>query len=253
MSSVSDQARGQRSPCEYWILDGIGAKQYAETPEIAVTCEEERMMRADRVLDDSEVDGLLKAVLVFSRTANHVLESRAIEDAGERLSESKVQILRLLGQRGSQTPGRLARFLCVSKPAVTQIIDSLVATELVRRRRICEDRRGTELALTPRGKQVFLKIHRQQRQVIRNSVRRVAEQDVSRWILTLEELAHALTRADKTFRGYCMQCGAHEDGTCVLTGGSAECLFLKHGNDASVMPARRVTIARKKRKQDRGV
>lgn len=184
------------------------------------------MMGSDLVLDDQQLSGLLKAMLVFSRTTDHVLENRAIEDAGERLSGSKVEILRLLGRRGSQTSGQVARFLGVTNPAVTQLIDSLVAARLVKRQQSQNDRRGVELTLTSRGTRVFEKIHHQQRHVIRSTVRGVTDKDVVRWIDTLQELAGALARADRAFRGFCLQCGAHEDGRCVLTGGDANCLYL---------------------------
>jgi len=205
-------------------------------------------MESERILSDRELDGLLKAMLVFSRTADHVLENRAIEEAGERLSGSKVQILRLLGQRGLQTSGQVARFLGVTKPAVTQIIESLVTARLVSRRQSQKDRRGIELALTTRGKRVFEKIRHQQRHVVRNTVRALPEKDTERWISTLQELSNALARADRAFRGFCLQCGAHDEGNCVLTGGNAHCVFLEHHPGSSKPRSRRRATVRRARK-----
>ena len=47
-----------------------------------------------------------------------------------------------------------------------------------------------------------------------------------RWIETLSEITNALAKAGSVFEHFCLQCAAHEDGTCVLTGGDAECPFL---------------------------
>ena len=49
-----------------------------------------------------DVDRLLKALLVISRSTEQIIESRAVESAiGKSLSSSKVQILRLLSTRGA--------------------------------------------------------------------------------------------------------------------------------------------------------
>ena len=82
-------------------------------------------MAARRLMTEKNTDNLLKSMLVISRTINHVLETRAIEVTGEPLTYSKIQILRLLGQRGEQSSSQLARFLGVSKPAITQIVTGI--------------------------------------------------------------------------------------------------------------------------------
>ena len=99
------------------------------------------------------IDGLLKAMLVFSRTVDHSLETNSVKRAvGVALSSSKVQILRLLGHRGGQTASQLARYLGVSKPAVSQIVDSMVRAKLVTRKPATADRREVHLHLTKKGR-----------------------------------------------------------------------------------------------------
>ncbi len=198
-------------------------------------------------LTSDRADNLLKAMLVFSRTAGHVLEDRTVEAAKTKLSRSRVQILRLLGQRGHQTSTRLARFLGVSKPAVTQIIDTMVKDKMVVRKRMTEDRRTVELRLTPRGREVFCKVRDEQRRVIRNAVRTTPRCNPDRWVKALEEITTALAGSGRAFKHFCLQCGSHADGSCVLSGGSADCLFLLQVETEALEQGISPTLAAKKK------
>lgn len=179
------------------------------------------------------IDSLLKAMLVFSRTIDHVLETHAVEVAVKKpLSLSKVQVLRLLTQRGSQTSSQVARFLGVSKPAVSQIIDVMVRDKQVTRRTSKRDRREVDLSLTAKGRSLFQAIRREQRHFVRAVMRDAGVKDPSKWIKNLETMAGALAQTDKVVDEFCLQCGAHEDGSCVLVGGDASCLFLEHASNS---------------------
>lgn len=174
------------------------------------------------------VDGLLKATLVLSRTVDHVLETRAVAAALQHpLSPSKVQMLRLLGRRGGQMPSQVARFLGVSKSAVTQIVDSMVRDKLVTRRTAKADRREVTLELTAKGRDLYLSVRRAQRHYVHNALRHVTGRDADRWIEMLNGITSALAQADHAFKDFCAQCSAYEDGRCVLDAGDADCLFLR--------------------------
>lgn len=175
------------------------------------------------------IDSLLKAMLVLSRAVDHSLEDNAVEAAvGETLSSSKVQILRLLGHRGNQTASQLARYLAVSKPAVSQIIDTMVRAKLVNRRTAKEDRREVNLSLTPKGKKFSQSVLKEQRQFLKNALKQSKNFSASRWLKAMQEATEGLARADKSFNHYCLQCGAHDDSTCVLPDGDDECLYVQH-------------------------
>lgn len=178
-------------------------------------------------LSVTTVDGLLKSLLVLSRTVDQALEVEAVKAATtERLSGSKVQIVRLLGARGSQTSSQIARFLGVSKPAVTQLVDSLVRRKLIARRTAKHDRREVDLSLTEKGKQAFQAVRNEQRNVLRTTTKQASGGNPDRWLKTLEEVTDALIRAGNCFDDYCLQCGAHADQACVLPGGEDQCIFL---------------------------
>lgn len=197
-------------------------------------------MASSAPLDVKTMDGLVKALLVLSRAVNHVLENRAVEEAvGEPLSSSKVQILRLLAQRGGQSSSRVAFFLAVSKPAVSQIIGSMVRDKLVMRQTSKHDRREVELRLTAKGKEWYQALRRQQRHLLRTAVRKHLEGPPERWIDALQQVASAVVQADKAFEDYCLQCGAHTDGSCLLLGKDTDCPFLKRARPTRSAQRRR--------------
>lgn len=184
-------------------------------------------MAQSKKLSTQDADRLLKSLLILSRTVDHILETRAVDQAvNEPLSPSKVQVLRLLGEKGTQTASQVARFLGVSKPAVTQIIDSMVHGKLVTRSTAKHDRREVGLKLSAHGKRQYQAVQQRQRQILRNATKKASAGSVEGWVGTLWDVAQSLTQADRNFRHFCMQCGAYADGTCVLVGGDAKCLFL---------------------------
>lgn len=186
------------------------------------------------------VDELLKAMLILSRAVDYVIETRAVKEAAkEHLSSSKVQILRLLGLRGGQTCVGVARILGVTKPAVSQIIDSMVRAKLVVRQTSVNDRREVDLRLSKKGRNLFHAIRRQQRHYVRLVLRQLqdtrtavrARNRVDRRAEALDEISSALAQADQAFKDFCLQCGAHGDGTCVLVDGRARCLFMQYEDE----------------------
>jgi DNA-binding MarR family transcriptional regulator len=187
---------------------------------------------------DSAADALLKAMLVFARTVEQVLETRAVEAAGGPMSNSRVQALSLLAHDPEETATGVALFLGVSKPAVTQIIDAMERDGLVRRRPGKVDRREVRLDLTAKGRRAISAVRREQRRLTRNTVRRTSKAQTQRWVQTLHDLTGALARADKAFELFCLQCGAHADGSCVLVGGEVPCRFLQHARRAEQPPRR---------------
>lgn len=175
------------------------------------------------------VDGFVKAVLVLARTADHVLETQSVKNAvKEPLSASKVQIMRLLSQRGSQTSTQLARYLGVTKPAVSQIVDSMVNRKLVTRKPAKHDRREIGLTLSEQGKRMMTAIRQKQRQAVKSALRGTGANSVRQWTKMAEQMATTLASGDKAYEQFCGQCNAHDDAACVLTNGKADCVFQTH-------------------------
>ena len=198
----------------------------------------------------SSVDQMAKAMLVIARTVDYVLESRAVGVATDKpLSTSKVQVLRLLAQRAGQTSSQVARYLGVSKPAVSQIIDAMVRSKLVTRKTSRDDRREVNLSLTDKGQNINKLVRQQQRHYIRSAMRDLNGTVANRWINTLGDVAVALGKADQAFQDHCMQCGGHEDGTCVLDNGDAKCHFLAYQPRTARTTAKKIVTKRRSRKK----
>ena len=176
------------------------------------------------------MDGLIKALLVIGRSVEETLETRAVAKATkEPLSQTKVRVLRLLDRQGSQTSSQVARFLGVTKPAVTQTIDSMQDAKLVRRKPGKADRRQILLELTKRGSKLLSAVRQEQRQILRNTIKLADKPSLTKWIDTLQSIAGSLARADGKYDGYCLQCSAHADDACVLGGGKkTSCSYVKH-------------------------
>lgn len=180
------------------------------------------------------VDGLLKSLLVLARSVDRTLDTRVVESAaGERLSASKVQILRLLGHCGGQTSSQIARFLAVSKPAVSQIIDAMVLSKQVSRKAAREDRREVLISLAKRGREMFQAIQREQRHVVRVAARSVQRGNPRQWTQMCMELSGAIAAAGGAYEQFCLQCLAHDEGICVNPAEDESCDYVRNRSRSS--------------------
>lgn len=174
-----------------------------------------------------DTKGLLKSLMVISRLVEQVLESRPIEVSDLPLTKSKVQVLRLLSQRGPQAVSQVARHLGVSRPAVSQVVDNLERDALVKRTASKKDGRGVDISLTRKGKEADEGVAREQAQIIRSVIRDVSAEEAGDWVATLERITTAIAQANQEFRQFCLQCGAYSDDSCILVGGNCDCPYLR--------------------------
>lgn len=74
------------------------------------------------------------------------------------LTEQKWRVLRALDEDGCMDQSRIAHETCLLLPSLTRILRSMEADELVTRTRNPQDRRGTLVEITDRGRGLLLKI-----------------------------------------------------------------------------------------------
>lgn len=178
-----------------------------------------------KALSDSEADELLKGLLMLTRSVQRVLEDRVVEVSSEGLSHSKVTLLRDLDRNGPQSPKDVAKFLNVSRPAVSQIAAEMIEQGLVVRMRSSVDSRRLYLEITAHGSAVVREIELAQRHLIRKAAELSPERSASSWIESVNQLTASIVRADERCGDHCYQCGAYSDGSCILIAGTAECSY----------------------------
>ena len=172
------------------------------------------------------LDVLQKALLVLSRTVDEVLEKQAVRlSKDRRITSTKLQILRLLSVYGTQTSTQIARFLGVTKPAVTQIINAMESSKLVIRQPTKKDHRRVPVKLTKRGANEYRGIHRRQRTILRATLKSAKIGDVKKSAESLMKLSRALVESGSGMDEFCLQCSVHRDGSCVLLRSSKNCEF----------------------------
>ncbi len=90
---------------------------------------------------------------VLARDVSRSLAMVYSERFGLRIAEWR--ILAALAHFGPMPAGLVAERSSLDKPKVTRAVQQLVTRKLVTRRTASEDRRAVEIALTPKGREVF--------------------------------------------------------------------------------------------------
>ena len=178
-------------------------------------------MKARSTVSTRTLDDAVKTLLVLSRTIDRVLDTHSVRAAvGGHMSTSKVQVLRLLALRDAQTSSQIARYLSVSKAAVSQIIDAMKRDGLVLRKTGKDDRRETYVHVSGKGRRTFEAIRREQRLATRSALRQTNRSTPESIVKSLDAMARSLAAVGDNLDGYCLQCDAHADATCVLDSGN---------------------------------
>jgi DNA-binding MarR family transcriptional regulator len=89
------------------------------------------------------------------------------------VGRSDLRALNLL-EHGPLTAGTLAQQLHLTRPAVTALVDRLVAAGLVERASVAGDRRATAVALTPATWEAFARVYRPLGDRVRDAVTALA-------------------------------------------------------------------------------
>jgi DNA-binding MarR family transcriptional regulator len=115
--------------------------------------------------------------------------NRLFERAEAGLSLAQFRILELVS-RGTERSTHIASRLATSKPAVTMVVDSLVAAGLLTRGSRQGDRRVVVLALTPEGEEAVAKAERAYRERLEPLLGQIS--DPRALLLQLAEIDEAM-------------------------------------------------------------
>jgi DNA-binding MarR family transcriptional regulator len=92
-------------------------------------------------------------------------------DGAARLTPTKLRALELLAESGGMRVGELAARMCVDETTATRLADRLETAGMVVRRPVADDRRGTEVVLTPDGATLALEMLERRHEFFREVLR----------------------------------------------------------------------------------
>jgi DNA-binding MarR family transcriptional regulator len=92
-----------------------------------------------------------RSTQVMRRIMAQARSARGAEELS--LSDAQIHVLKLLAEEGLTAPRDLAARCAVSNPAMSKILNTLEAQDLITRRTDPTNRRSVQVALTPAGQQ----------------------------------------------------------------------------------------------------
>jgi DNA-binding MarR family transcriptional regulator len=137
---------------------------------------------------DLILEGFIEAFfhLMLDHHRTHVVELE--------LTVVQVQALTLLREESSPAT-RLATYLGISGPAMTQLTDRLIRKHLIERGSAEGDRRAVMIALTGQGRRVVDRFRKRRSEVFAEALSRVSASDQTEVVDALNKLAIALAES----------------------------------------------------------
>jgi MarR family transcriptional regulator, 2-MHQ and catechol-resistance regulon repressor len=129
---------------------------------------------------------------LMSAMAHEFVRRQENEITRGKITITQLLIMELLMKSGESKMTDLARFMGVSTPAITGIVERLVKGGYVSRLSEASDRRIIKIALNAKGAGVVKKIHEQRREMIMKLFGRISQkerEDYLRILTRIRELA----------------------------------------------------------------
>ena len=149
-------------------------------------------MKAGATADDERVQDLIDRFWETFPAVWNQIRGHIRSNATQRFDVTVEQfhVLRHI-RRGISSVSELADVKQISRPAVSQAVDTLVERGFVSRRRSTQDRRYVQLELTPAGDELLDAIFCSNRQWMASKLSSLTEQDINGILSALELLNHA--------------------------------------------------------------
>ena len=87
-----------------------------------------------------------------------------------------------------------AKYLGISRPAATGLVDRLITQRLIEREYNEKDRRVIKIKITPKGKKIVSSIWDQKRRSFIKVFSKISGQEREQYIRIMEKIAHVLTQ-----------------------------------------------------------
>lgn len=107
-------------------------------------------------------------------------------------TQAQYQVLRILDDLDSVSMTKISKLLFRGKSNLTTLIDRMERVGLVKRVALEEDRRVSNIAITPKGKRLHDKVAKYHRFFILETLKGLSDSEVSDLLLLLEKTAHSI-------------------------------------------------------------
>lgn len=114
--------------------------------------------------------------------------ARAIEEAGFDITPREFALINRLHQYGQLNQSALAEITYKDKPAVTRMLDRLIARGIVKKLACSEDRRAFQVSLTRKGEGIRARIVPLCVSMLETSCRGIRREDLLTTVATLKKL-----------------------------------------------------------------
>lgn len=179
-------------------------------------------------IDSDEVERFLRGAHIFASSVKRVLEERLLGSVCDgKLSFAHLNVLKLLSREQEVLHvGGLARFLDISNPAASKLVERLRSMRLITRRADPNDRRAARLTLTAAGEALIARYEASKSEATRRMLASFAPDERAQLGPLLERAAAAILAQANTPRvNVCMECGAYYPGECLLEQIDLSCAY----------------------------
>ena len=174
-----------------------------------------------------QVQEFIRNTYVLSGVVREALLPELLSAAGaENLTFEKMNVLKVIDSHGAHTLNLLAKFLAVTPPAASVMIDKLVKLNYVSRAENPHDRREVLITVTPSGHKLVKQFEETSRKRFHSILHNLSGEDVAVFNRVVHRFARALLRTTERKTSLCLQCGAFETGGCLIPDIKGICHYL---------------------------
>ena len=169
---------------------------------------------------------------VLSGVVREALVPELLSAAGAgNLTFEQMNVLKLIDTHGEHTLNLLAKFLAVTSPAASVMVDKLVKLNYVSRKENPDDRREVLIAVTEHGKRLVGRFGELSNSRFTKFLHKLTEDEIAVFNLVIHRFARDLLKTSEQKTSLCLQCGAFDTGGCLIPDIKGICHYLPAAKD----------------------
>jgi DNA-binding MarR family transcriptional regulator len=152
---------------------------------------------------DQIVTGIFEVIPVIMQSKrlvhNKLMESMEQFGAEVRLVEPHIRIMMILKKEKTISMTCLGKFLMISKPNTTTLVDNLVEIDLVERISDPKDRRTVQIQLTTKGNEFIDSYKKRIREETKRGIVNFTDSELDSYIDTLAKMKHFTSKLNNIY------------------------------------------------------